>query len=310
VHRIVCVAGVEQEIIRELQKLKSSELARKGNIPLIVKPLKSDVGYSASYANELIRKIHAELAKRPDVAIGIVLAYNKEPPNSEVVRNAFSPFALSAPFEARPVASFPKFRRRKCIEECIKDIQQVVASLATASSSVKDFVSGRHDRPVNLPVCNFHSAILKSNIRELCHALSSSSDPAADLRAFEEDMCAKHTTGKLRLGPDQYRYIQDDRKLRFKSPGRDKHGLARAAMQTLAGTHNPSCHVALRSRLGAPVQRNFHFDCDVAPNKNPDQTAKSKVRINGIAFVNCHGSEPTTDRSKTHVNIAPNDMVF
>ncbi len=303
---IICVAGADQEIFERFERKRKSALPRYGNIPLIAKRLYPGECYDRQYAIELVAKILKQLNNRPDDEIGIVLAYNDVRDKSDEFAAAFSPFALSAPFESRDFGSIQQEQRNAYANSRAEHILRVVGSLADAAGKVKDYVSGRHDRPINLPLRNFRSDQLTAGIEKLSRELASCDDPLAVLREFEKNVSLTYIVGKLKQDGDQFRYVQNNRKLRFKSPGRDKHGFSHC----LGQPHNPLCHVAARSRLGAPVARNFHFDCDIAPRKDPDRIARSKVKIRGTALNNCHDEPHEPDAQNTHVNIAPNDMVF
>src|SRR5690606_17761497 len=87
-------------------------------------------------------------------------------------------------------------------------------------------------------------------------------------------------------------YFKDNRGLQFKSPGSDKHAVARR----VGDGHSPACLINGRARLGGPLDPGFHYDCEYEHSHVDSE------------YPNCHGA-PTPPSKRDYVNIAPNDYI-
>ena len=143
--------------------------------------------------------------------------------------------------------------------------------------------------PLLLPLSNFRSDVLAPQIRTLFDSLGTAENPRVEPGVSKDAILTQHPVNR-REGHTPF--FQDSRNLRFKSPGRDRHGRARLCGEG----HENRCLLNSRVRLGGPFDALFHYDCEY-----------ERGGVDRI-YPNCHGAdaEPAV---RTHVNIAPNDAI-
>ena len=292
---IVCIGGLPREAVEEIGATSPARFTgAKDNLPIIraIKPpYEYRPGMSDYYLGEMVRRLGA-LPLTEEV--GIALAYADYGPSSEQFVEAFFPYAAVAPFDPFYPDAHEKHQRRAELLSFVERVRTAVAALRLRVAIVRDMLSGQNFSPLTLPLRNFKSGVLDQAIAGIFNALATTED----LRSVINDGCAsilaKHPLKRMQDG--RYRrqppYFQDDRSLRFKSPGTDRHGAA----QRLTGSHLPACLINSRARLGGPLDALFHYDCDYE-NRSLDRS-----------YPNCHGVG-TEPNSTTHVNIAPSDAV-
>jgi hypothetical protein len=292
---IACIGGLPREAAAEIAARSPAPFTgAKDNLP-IVRAMKPPYAYRPGMSDYYL----GEMAKRleglpPKGEVGIALAYANYGPSSEQFVRAFFPYAAVAQFEPFYPEAHEKHRRRAELLEFIDRVQTVVTTLRQRVAVMRDTLSGQNFSPLTLPLRNFQSGVLHEAISSIFTAIAT----AEDLRGVVNEHCAsilaKHPLMRIQDGRHRRHqpYFQDDRSLRFKSPGKDRHGMARL----LTDSHEPACLINSRARLGGPFDALFHYDCDYG-NRRLD-----------INYPNCHG-EGTEPCKPTHVNIAPSDAI-
>lgn len=291
-HFIICIAGLPHEAVNAISAIPSASFTgTKGNSP-ILKSLKEPYDYrpgmSDYYLYEIAKRLEL-IPPRDDV--GIALAYaNHSSGTRQFVRNFF-PFAAVAPFAPFFPYAYEKHERRSELLMFVDRIQSVVTNLRAQIAVVRDSLSGRNFSPLTLPIRNFRSDVLEEAMFNLFERLNTAEDMRALINQCCQSIAAKHPVIRR---PEWSRlpFFQDDRALRFKSPGTDRHGMARS----MEAPHLPSCLIKSRARLGGPIDALFHYDCEYE-HENVDPS-----------YPNCHGAE-IVPAKRTHVNIAPSDAI-
>ena len=205
--------------------------------------------------------------------------------------DAFFPFALVAtvdPFYLNVVA---KHKRRQALITYVHSLAVAAEDIRSRIAVVRDVLSGNNFSPLLLPLRNFRSVQLSDGIRHLFDALGSTDNVRAELDGLENTLSRRHPRRNMQ-DANRTAYFEDDRSLRFKSPGKDKHAMARRQ----AEQHSSSCFIGARARLGGPISHAFHYDCDY------ERGGLDRI------YPNCHGVDVELPRA-THANIAPNDYV-
>jgi hypothetical protein len=288
---MVCVAGLPHEVVEELHRLSPAMLTEdKTNPPIarpVIPPYMYRDGMSDAYHAELAKRLK-ELAPREDAAIILAYVAYEGTATSRFVR-CFFPFAVTAPLKPFYPLRSPKQVRRHELRDYVDHVKEVIKQLRAHIRVVRDVFSGQNFTPLLLPLSNFRSDVLTPQITTLFHALGTAADPRRELDVSRHAILAHHPLQKLE---GHTPYFQDDRKLRFKSPGRDRHGMARSSRDG----HQNRCLINSRVRLGGPFDALFHYDCEYE---------RGGV---GRIYPNCHGAD-TEPAARTHVNIAPNDAI-
>jgi hypothetical protein len=243
-----------------------------------------------AYLQELSKRI-ARLPGTADVSVVLAYADYGGEATTEFVRRFF-PFSLIGcvqPFYPNAAA---KNERRSALVRYVDDLERRLGELRDRARVVRDVLSGRNFTPLLLPLRNFESEVLAPQIDGLFQDLAIVADPRASLNDAAAAILSDHPLREEALGKKRKRWFEDDRKLRFRSPGSDRHGMARLQGQG----HLPECLIAARVRLGGPFDSRFHFDCEY------------EKRGLDAAYPNCHDAS-TAPAAKSHVNIAPSDYV-
>lgn len=298
---LVCIAGLGHDAVSEIENSAARFSGEEGNDP-IARPIKGDRGYrhgmSDGYLFDLGKRIRA-LPARADVSI--VLAYANHPGRgTREFLEPFFPFAVTMPIEPFHSFEVPKHERRKSLNDFLAKLQDDLKSLRSCASQMKDKLSGRNFSTLTLPVRNFRSDVLRSNLEALFGKLWQASDPAAMIEAAAQAIELVHPRKRIKYEERNHSsdpnkpYFLDDLGRRFKSPGNDLHGL----MAEVGEGHNIACLIASRVRIGGPILSGLHYDCDYFPYRPVTDT-----------FSNCH-DEPTTAKRTSHANIAPSDAVW
>lgn len=291
---LVCIAGLPQEAVEEIHQRSAAVFTEeKANTP-IIRPVRQPYSYrdgmADAYLEELKRRFETLPVRQDATVLLAYVAYDGDLTKRFV--DAFFPFALAAPLQPFYPDAAAKHERRLKIRLCVNLVEKVVAGLRERARVVRDLLSGQNFSPLLLPLRNFRSNILAPLILDLFQRLGTSPDPRAILQDARSTLLASYPLHRLKDRGQHMPYFQDDRSLRFKSPGRNRHGMARI----VAEGHRPSCLIASRVRLGGPFDPLFHYDCE--------HEGGSIDRH----YPNCHDRcvEPS---ASTHVNIAPNDAI-
>lgn len=287
----VCVAGLSHEAVEELSKRSAAVFTEDKTNPVIVRPLNQQFafrpGMSKYYLGELVKRFQV-LPPREDVAILLAYVRYGHQETSRFVRDFF-PFALASQLEPFYPNSAPKNERRHQLLDHIAVIETVVGDLRKRARVVRDVFSGQNFHPLLLPLCNFKSDVLGPQVEALFNSIGTVENPRGQLDAARAAILTDHPLYK---SENHTPFFQDNRDLRFKSPGKNRHGFARRV-----GTeHQDQCLLSSRVRLGGPFDALFHYDCDY------------EHRSLDASYPNCHGVD-TPPGASTHVNIAPNDAI-
>lgn len=289
-HYLVCVAGFCDEVVDEIKARPAARFTEEAGNPPIIFPLRAPYIYDASLAE----KYKAELCKRlsgiphsDNVGIILILSAHR-PDKTDQFIDDFFPFAF-----AREVAAFypdrsPKDVRRNELKSAVTGLEQAARGARAAVRQIWDHFAGRNFSPLLLPVNNFHSDVLPAEVGFIYSNIGRATDPIGIIKNSSEAILGVHPIQNRGEG----KYFEDERRLRFFSPGKNRHGFAR----NLSEGHKVECFLSSRVRFGGGFDALFHYDC--VPERGP---------LNRD-YPNCH-SEPTPPAANTHVNIAPNDYV-
>ena len=291
-HFIICIAGLPQEAVNEVQAIPGAVFTgAKDNVP-ILKPLRPPYGYRHGMSDYYLGEIAKRVEKfPPSHDVGVALAYAKHSSGSEDFVRNFFPFAAVAPFTPIFPDAFERRRRHSELLNCVTRVQAVVTRLREQIAVMRDRLSGQIFSPLTLPLQNFRSGVVEGAMFDLFNSLWETHD----MRARIEQCCRSITEVHPVLRKPEWsreRFFEDARELRFKSPGSDRHGMARV----VAASHLPSCLIKGRVRLGGPIDALFHYDCEY-----------ERGELDAV-YPNCHGLD-TAPSKRTHVNIAPSDAI-
>ncbi|RYF30955.1 MAG: hypothetical protein EOO23_03920 [Comamonadaceae bacterium] len=294
---LICIAGYDPRAVdhlRSLPPVKFAESRDRDDIVLI--PMRG-TRYPYDYASRCLDALAARLQSLSiHTEVSILLAYvDYGDETTQALVHAFYPFALAHSVPAFHYDAAPKDERRHRLRDMEAQVDATVRRLRDRAALVRDAYSGRVPNPLLLPLSNFRSQQVQPEIEALFHGLPTMERPDQALREARERIGAAYpaqllvTSGRRKKKAS---YMEDDRGLRFKSPGADRHGMARLQ----SARHAPGCFLGSRVRLGGPFDPLLHYDCET------DRGGLDRV------YPNCHG-DATEPAASTHVNIAPNDAV-
>ena len=291
----VCIAGLPKDAVDEIQSRPAKRFTGDGANPPIVVPLRAPYAYRPGMSDPYLYRLSQRLQTVPhtqDAAILIAYVDYGGNQTTRFVEN-FSPFALTAPIEPFYPDQAPRTERRSNLVRFVDGVAGIVDNLSERVRCVRDALSGASFSPLLLPVRNFRSPVVGQIIADLFNELGTAEDPRTMISAAVQAMLARHPVRQI-IGThrNRYKYFEDDHRLRFKSPGRNRHGMARSG----GDGHQPSCFLGSRVRFGGPFDPLFHYDCDYERHGLDNH------------YPNCHGAN-TAPNAVTHVNIAPNDAV-
>lgn len=286
---LVCMAGLPVEVVNEIRSNSERFTAAKGNAP-IVKPVREPYTLLGGMATAYLQDLAARISTLdPSAQVSVILVYvdyQNEETKSFVGR--FCPFALASPIRPFYPNLAPKKRRRSELLLYVEEIYQKIVDLRQRAGVVRDVLSGQNFTPLLLPMRNFQSAILGAELNGAFANFAVVQNPRAFLCTVSNNILQHHPLKQM----DRDRWFEDSRRLRFKSPGTNRHGMVRG----VAAGHRPECLIAGRVRFGGPFDALFHYDCNY------------KRRGLNASYPNCHDAQ-CAPASQTHVNIAPNDAV-
>lgn len=291
---LTCIAGLPRAVIDEIRSRPAAHFTEDVDNRPIVRPVKPPYcyrrGMAEGYHHDLAEHI-ASLNPRDEVAV--ILAYVAYP-HDETTRfvTSFFPFAIHAPLAQFDPDVGPKAERRAALMDYVDHIESEISNLTAQMRAVRDVLSGRNFSPLLLPLGNFKSDVVRPQITALYDALGTALDPRTILDQASNAIVAVHPIRFSGIGKKRQRFYEDLSRLRFKSPGSNRHGMA----QQGGVGHQPTCLINGRARLGGPFDSQFHYDCEYARG-NVDKE-----------YPNCH-EEATAPALAEYVNIAPSDYI-
>ncbi len=180
---------------------------------------------------------------------------------------------------------------RQSKNRLLNQLQVATNRAKKAIPALKKELTERDSRtPLLLPVRNFHSKCLVPELWQLQEDLISANDKSIAIENRVQEIQKKHPLSRD-VDSSRSSFFEDDRRIRFNPPGRERHAFARPK-----DGHLEQCLIAGRRRLGAPYDHAFHYDC-----------TKDAVILRDH-FFGCH-EKSTEWVGKPHLNIAPNDFV-
>ena len=256
--------------------------------------------YTHSYAAELYENFATKLkelnrSNRHELLAqeNLVLLYIEKNDGSEAVLfKTFGTEALLVPLRRTGITSKALAtgnQKRKVINDLIKEQRRAIKKARILLSAIAEEVTNRDNKTcLLLPQKNFGR-----DAEKVFDCIYQASSKGEGKEEFERRL--NRTFRSLRtVRQDSRTYMVGKNRLVFRSPGKAgaRHGLA----PTWEDPHHvPSCVIRGRVRFGVAYDPKFHYDCDI--HKGSDRR-----------FSTCHGLK-RVDRSRNHVNIAPNDNV-
>ncbi len=286
----VCLAGFPAAVIDAIgQRPAARFTGAQDNLPIaraIREPYAYRFGMADFYLQELAKRITALKIKDEASVIVAYAAYG----GAEMQRflGTFFPFALCTPIEPFYPDQAPKAGRRSTLLRHVDAIETAVADVQAKARVVRDTFSGQPMSPLLLPLRNFRSDVVRPEVAALFDNLPADADPRSRLGAASDAITIRHSLQRV----NGTAFYEDDRQLRFKSPGTDRHGAARLVSEG----HKTHCLINGRIRLGGPFDALFHYDCDYLRG-TVDR-----------AYPNCHDAIQAPAKA-THANIAPSDAI-
>lgn len=257
--------------------------------------------YKDSYINKLLRHTGECFlgADEPHLRdTGIVLSFINHSSGTEkkLIENFF-PFALCEPVQAEICSAKPRKYRDQKKNEFANQLRRSVHRLKKAARPVKPEIQSNANRtPLLLPYRNFGSQKLDDCLRRLFDELVGTDDPVTMIKQLIR--LFKKTHDLQRIGEATRTCYVNGKNVAFVLPGTATHGFARPHY---GDKHPITCLLNGRTRLGAPYNWSFHYDCVKATGRGRPGKLIGK-------FLNCHGVKDSY-RGNPHLNIAPNDFV-
>ncbi len=289
---LICIAGLPRSVVNSVREKSPAVFTEaKDNLP-ILREISTPYAYRNGMSDFYLTEIAARLEQiPPGQEVGIGLAYAKLGGASESFLQNFCPFAVTVPFDPFYPDAQEKHQRRAELKLFEERLIEVVRRVRDRIRLMRDVLSGQNFSPLTLPVRNFRSDVLDLNIKTIFQQLGTSAAARKLVEQHRDDILARHPLRKLADGSHRP-YFEDDRQLRFKSPGSDNHGNARV----VGDGHRFECLINGRARLGAPIKAGFHYDC-----------CYERGRLDAF-YANCHGANVGPSKN-TYVNISPSDAV-
>ena len=256
--------------------------------------LHPSICYTDDYAVELYERVAYSLQRREPLDAmtllsdkNFVLLYVNRIDGSEAkLVKKFGVEALVTPLNTPLSANTPLKtggQRNSVVNRLIRETRSAIRHAQTLLAVIAEEVTNRANKTcLLLPPETFGKDF--DRVVERISAAARRREEPADFR--------KTLKGVSRsLSKREGRYFER-KGLVFKSPGKARHGLAPSWSDD---DHNLTCVIRGRLRFGASYDPRFHYDCAMA---------KGASR----RFPGCHEPE-TVPRSRSYVNVAPNDNV-
>ena len=230
----------------------------------------------------------------PTEFIGVLLIYmrygGRDP---QLLLDAFGVETLVAPvdiseFTLHEGVSFNRARRLRnlVVERMRKVIRTGEVALVEIGRQIR---SNANKTPLLLPFQNFGGQELIA-LRDKLGAATSSKCPQRAIQLATERFEA--STQRVRHDNDRFMSFSNSDGLIFRRPAA-LHGYN----WNIGDGHPDHCYVRSRLRFGACFRPSFHYDC-----------VKEKGTL-PIEWKSCHSQLVDLPKSRSHVNIAPNDYI-
>jgi hypothetical protein len=292
---VIGFAGIPHDVYDQIYK--NRDVITTPEAEFVSTPLKPYVfSYSGEHADffnkEFERRIRADHNnKLADTAFALICV-NHDEQSTAAFRRKFFPSTLVLSVDWAIEWGSPTVIRQSGnrLVECLRSASKLARAILGPLK--KELTERSNKTPFLLPPRNFKSKTFVNTLQQLQEALVSSPDKTGTIREFAKMVERDHP-----LKQDDPRnpwFFVDDRNVRFRAPGRDRHAFARP---DYAGDHSYACLLSGRRRLGAPFDPAFHYDCT---------KAQEKLKA---PFHMCHGEDESEMEGDPHLNIAPNDFV-
>jgi hypothetical protein len=292
---VIGFAGIPHDVYEQVYKKRDAITTPEAEfVSTPLKPYVYTYGeeHADFFSNEFERRIrddhHNELA---DTAFAVIYV-NHDDRSTAAFRKHFFPSTLVVSVDWAIEWGSPTTIRQSGnrLIDCL-----IVASKTVRSSLgplKKELTERSNKTPFLLPTRNFRSQTFVHTLQQLQENLVVSGNKTDTIRTFAKTFERNHP---LRQDdPKKPWFFVDDRNIRFRAPGRDRHAFARP---DYSGDHSHACLLAGRRRLGAPFDPAFHYDC-----------TRGQENLKA-SFVKCHGEDESELEGDPHLNIAPNDFV-
>lgn len=246
-------------------------------------PLDWSTPYSDAYASTLYDRLAYRLAQRgerPPENLNLVLLYLDKGDGSH--RHLMDHFGVEALI--MPVPNIPCIpldapnRRRRVVNVMIRNLNRTIKPIRSLLNVVaREVISGDRTTCLLLPPKTFGDKVLIQ--------LQEAVERGAGY--FKEEL-----RKASRSIPRSGKYFQNGRCVFRPAARQARHGMPPSWKEK---GHLASCVIRGRLRFGVPYDPGFHYDCEIRGSSSRK-------------FPGCH--EPVTvPRSRTYVNVAPNDNV-
>lgn len=257
-------------------------------------PVREHGGYSKEYLDDCLDTLKAFETGRPECfARGLSIICFVQPSDDYLaISEHFYPFSIVSGVEfGRRFATSPSQASRDK-NEAIRLLVAKAKQQVKLASEVSTYLRSRSNRtPILLPLRRFERQELIDAVREAWLFLQTAEHAGERLQAISAEF-EKSYPYRRRPGAKSG-YFANGRKIEFKAPGRDLHGMPHPGHTG----HPEACFLNGRLRLGGAIADGFHYDC----------TRGENAKYSG-AFEACHG-QVLERAGRPHLNIYPNDYI-
>lgn len=292
---MIFVAGVPKDLFTGLAG-KLTKVLPDGSKLVDGRAADNNKRFGIESAKSFIKMISERAQENPKEFVGGLSVSIVHSPNEdfEAFANAFLPFSLVSSLLFERLFAYPRGKGPEVQNELARALEPLLKSQLDIRRQVGNYLTTRLPRtPFVLPEKAFGEAKLVDCVSALCAALPGAGANDGVRRLFiekEADFEEVFPYPKPE-GPAAY---ENTKGVRFKSPGRDLHGIA----WKVADGHHHSCFLNAKFRFGGPIKEGFHYDC----------TRGAKGKLAG-GFDDCHGGGKKSWSGNPHLNIFPNDFI-
>jgi hypothetical protein len=247
-------AGIPIEALDGV-KARQSQLFAAPDEAIFGDPIKGGDAYPVTYAKVLMERFVERIAKDHhdalhDTAFGVIYVDHPGESTARFVQAMF-PAMLCAPLDWR-LNRATNATMRTSRNQLLELLKTATKKTRLALIELRGAMQNPGHTPLLLPTRNFESDALVTTLRELQAEIISATDKAERIRAAVHRLEQRHPPAAPR------RFFIDDRNIEFRPPGsvRGRHGFIRPDEK-----HPPICILAGRRRMGAPFDKQFHYDC-------------------------------------------------